>query len=585
MSESRKLAAILAADLADYSRLMGQDEAATVRDLKAHQAVVLPMVGQFEGTVVDTAGDGILAQFPSAVRAVECAVAIQEIMAERNLAVADDRRMQFRIGVNLGDIIWDATRVYGDSVNIAARLEGIAKPGAICLSEDAYRQVRARLDLAVTDLGPTRLKNIAEPVRVYSVHIGIPAEAGPATPEKPSAWAVPDKPSIAVLAFNNMSGDAEQEYFSDGITEDIITDLSRLSELHVIARNSSFVYKNTAVSIPDVARALAVRYVLEGSVRKAGNRVRVTAQLIDAGSGGHVWASRFDRDLCDIFAVQDELTQEIVAALKLKLTAAVQDQLAPRRAVDVRAYEFFLRGRELAWATNGPGNIAARDLFERAIAIDPNYAAAYALTAFTHLIDYANAFSGDPQYSLRTGLELAQRAVEMDEEEPACHFALGVAHSWRRELDSALAEAQRGLALAPNSVELLLLLANIQIFSGEPARALETLDIYMRLDPHYLEITLQALADAHFSLGEYAKAIAALEQRLARNPEAATAYALLAACYGHLGRPKEARQAWEHTMRLNPGFSVERRRQVLPYRNPEDFEHRVEGLRKAGLAF
>jgi adenylate cyclase len=584
MSETRKLAAILAADLFGYSRLMGQDEAATVRDLKAHQAVVLPMIDEFEGTIVDTAGDGILAQFPSAVRAVECAVAIQKIMAERNLDVPQDRRMQFRIGVNLGDIIYDATRVYGDGVNIAARLEGVAKPGAICLSEDAYRQVRGRLDLAVIDLGPTQLKNIGEPIRIYSLEIGVSAEDKSATPEKPSPPPVPDKPSIAVLAFNNMSGDAEQEYFSDGITEDIITDLSRLSELHVIARNSSFVYKNAAVSIPDVAKALGVRYVLEGSVRKASNRVRVTAQLIDSSSGGHVWASRFDRDLSDIFAVQDELTHEIVAALKLKLTGCAQDHLAPRRAVNVQAYELFLRGRELSWATTGPGNIAARGLFERAIAIDPGYAAAYALTAFTHLIDYANAFSGDPALSLRTGLELAQRAVEMDEEEPASHFALGVAHTWRRELDRAHAEAQRGLALSPNSVELLLLLANIQLFSGDPSGALETIDAYMRLDPHYLEITLQVVADARFTLGEYAQAIAAIEQRLARNPQSETAYALLASCYGHLGRVEESRRAWEQVMRIHPGFSVERRRQVLPFRNPEDFEHRVEGLRKAGLA-
>ena len=316
-------------------------------------------------------------------------------------------------------------------------MEGIARPGAICLSEDAYRQVKGRLDLAVIDLGPTQLKNIAEPIRIYSLQIGTSADDTSATPEKPSPPPVPDKPSIAVLAFNNMSGDAEQEYFSDGITEDIITDLSRLSELHVIARNSSFVYKNAAVSIPEVAKALGVRYVLEGSVRKASTRVRVTAQLIDSSSGGHVWASRFDRDLSDIFAVQDELTQEIVSALKLKLTGCAQDHLAPRRAVNVQAYELFLRGRELSWATTGPGNIAARGLFERAIAIDPGYAAAYALTAFTHLIDYANAFSGDPALSLRTGLELAQRAVEMDEEEPASRFALGVAHTWRRELDPA----------------------------------------------------------------------------------------------------------------------------------------------------
>ncbi len=287
-----------------------------------------------------------------------------------------------------------------------------------------------------------------------------------------------------------MSGDAEQEYFSDGISEDIITDLSRLSELHVIARNSSFVYKKAAVSVPEVARALGVRYVLEGSVRKAGNRVRVTAQLIDASNGGHVWASRFDRDLVDIFAVQDEITQEIVAALKLKLTVGDKDRLAQGRAVNVEAYEFYLRARERASAHTRNGNIAARDLATAALALDPGYVAAYALISFTHVLDYVNAWSPDPEGSLRIGQELAQQAVEMAEEQPNGHFALVVASMWSRQMDRARAEVQRGLVLAPNSVDLHMAKAHMQIFSGDPADALETLDAVMRLDPHYPEVLL-----------------------------------------------------------------------------------------------
>ena len=524
------------------------------------------------------------------VDAVRCAIEIQNGMVERNAGLPPERRIEFRIGIHVGDVVEESDGdLMGDGVNIAARLEGIAEPGAVCLSEDAYRQVKARINLFVSDLGHMQLKNIIEPVRVYSLQPGAAAPAkaeapvAPGAPEKQLAPPVPDKPSIAVLAFNNMSGDVEQEYFSDGISEDIITDLSMLSELHVIARNSSFVYKNTAVSVPDVAKTLGVRYVLEGSVRKAGNRVRVTAQLIDSRTGGHLWASRFDRDLTDIFAVQDELTREIVTALKLKLTAGEQDRLAPRRGVNVEAYEFYLRGREQAWAANRAGNVAARGLLERAIALDPGYAAAHSVIAYTHVLDYVNAWSGDPQDSLRIGLETAQRAVAMAGDEPIAHFALGMACLWSRQLDLAKAEAERCIALSPNSGEFLRLMAHVQIFSGDPASAIETLKTYMRLDPHYTEIALQFLADARFSLGEYEQAIAAIEQRLARNPQSETAYALLASCYGHLGRSDECRQAWEQALRINPKFSIERRRRVLPFRNPEDFERRVEGLRKSGL--
>ncbi len=592
MSEMRKIAAILVADVVGYSRLAGADEDRILARLRALRSDLIdPTIAVHNGRIVKRTGDGSLIEFRSVVDAVRCAIEVQNSMVERNAGLPPDRRIEFRVGIHLGDVVEESDGdLMGDGVNIAARLEGICEPGCICLSEQAYWQVKARLDLAIDDRGAVQLKNIADPVRVYSLQVGIAAQAKSAAPAEKRAAAgpsalppVPDKPSIAVLAFNNMSGDAEQEYFSDGISEDIITDLSRLSELHVIARNSSFVYKKAAVSVPDVARALGVRYVLEGSVRKAGNRVRVTAQLIDSSSGGHVWANRFDRDLTDIFAVQDEITQEIVAALRLKLTVSEQAQLARERAVNVEAYEFFLRSREQSLTCTRTGNIAARNLAGAAIALDPGFEAAHALIAFTHVLDYINAWSTDPEHSLRTGLELAQQAVGMDEEQPDGHFALGMACMWSRDLDRARAEVQLGLALSPNSIDLLMLMAHIQIFSGDPASALETLDASMLLDPHYPEVLLQFLADARFSLGDYEQAMIALEQRLARNPQSETAQALLASCYGHLGRPEESRRAWEQALQLNPAFSIERRRRVLPFRNPVDFEHRVEGLRKAGL--
>ncbi|TAV50172.1 tetratricopeptide repeat protein [Rhizobium leguminosarum] len=586
---TRKLVAILVADVVGYSRLAGADEDRILARLRTLRSdLVDPTIAVHNGRVVKRTGDGSLIEFRSVVDAVRCAIEVQTAMVERNIGVPPEHRIEFRVGIHLGDVVEENDGdLMGDGVNIAARLEGIANPGAICLSEDAYRQVRARLDLSVTDLGKIQLKNIAEPMQAYSLQVGPPQpdsarQMRPAM-EIPPVPAVPDKPSIAVLAFNNMSGDAEQEYFSDGISEDIITDLSKLSELHVIARNSSFVYKNVTASVPDMAKALGVRYVLEGSVRKVGNRVRVTAQLIDASNGGHIWASRFDRDLTDIFAVQDELTQEIVAALRLNLTHGDQDRLAQGRAVDVEAYELLLRGREQASTHTRTGNRAARSLAADAIAIDPQYAAAQALISFTHVLDYVNAWSTDPEGSLRIGMDLAQQAVEMAEEQPNGRFALGMACMWNRELDRAQAEVQQGLALQPNSAELLLLMAHIQIFSGDPAGALETLDASMRFDPHHPEILFQFRADAHFSLGEYEQAIAAIEQRLQQNSQSETAYALLASCYGHLGRPEESRQAWEKALRVNPDFSVERRRRVLPFRNPEDFNNRVEGLRKAGL--
>ena len=591
MGETRKLAAILAADVVGFSRMAAADEDRTLARLRALRSDLIdPTVSVHHGRVVKRMGDGFLVEFRSVVDAVRCAIEVQNSMLERNAGLPAERRIDFRIGVHLGDVVEETDNdLMGDGVNIAARLEGIAKPGAICLSEDAYRQVRARLDLTVNDLGHAQLKNIVEPVRVYSLEVGAAAQPNSATPPKPAAPAEPvppavKKPSIAVLAFNNMSGDVEQEYFSDGISEDIITDLSGLSDLHVVARNSSFVYKKASVSVAEVAKALGVRYVLEGSVRKAGNRVRVTAQLIDSTSGGHIWANRFDRELNDIFAIQDELTKEIVSALRCKLTIGEHDRMTQRRGVNVEAFELFLRGREHARTATRTGNIAARGLLERAIAIDPNYAAAHAVMAMTHILDYANGYSSDPEQSLRTGLELAQRVVRMDDSEPAGHFALGAAYMWTKDLDRSLAEAERSMALSPNYADGMRMRAHIQIFAGDPAGGLKNLEAYMQRDPHYPGMTLQLVADARFALGDYEGAIAAIEKRLAQNSQSETAYALLASCYGQLGRPEECQKAWAQAMRINPDFSMERRRRVLPFRRPEDFERRVEGLRKGGVA-
>jgi adenylate cyclase len=335
--------------------------------------------------------------------------------------------------------------------------------------------------------------------------------------------------------------------------------------------------------VKQVGRELGVRYVLEGSVRKAGNRVRVTGQLIDATSGAHVWADRFDRDLNDIFAVQDELTRQIIAALKVKLTPEKKERLARKGAIDEEAFDLFLRVRELIWHSTRSGNIEARSLLERTVTISPDFAAAHASIGFTHVNDYVNGWSEIPERSLQSGLEIADRAVQLDDEEPYAHEVLAIALFFSREHDRALAEARRCLALSPNSPGGHIVLARILTFSGDAAAAIDVLNAYMRLDPHYRDLTLHFLAEARVSLGQFDAAVAALKQRLARNPNVETSYALLSSCYGHLGRFDEARAAWAEVLRIAPNFSIERQRRVLPYKNPADFELRIEGMRKAGL--
>jgi TolB-like protein/thioredoxin-like negative regulator of GroEL len=391
------------------------------------------------------------------------------------------------------------------------------------------------------------------------------------------------KPSVAVLAFDNLSADPEQTYFSDGIAEDIITDLSRLSQLRLIARNSSFTYKGRPVDVRLVGRELGARYVLEGSVRKVGQHVRVASQLTDTSTGSLVWAERFDRELTDIFAVQDEIALKIIEALRLKLTPEMAAQLTRRADVNLEARNLFLRGREHALLLTANGSAEARKLLERAIAISPDFAAALACIAFTLVNDYVMGRGDDPQRSLESGLAIARRACALDDQEPCAHVWLSLALLWNRQHDESMDAVRCSLALAPNLADGHMQLANLQYYMGDPEGSLQSLDSYMQLDPMYPEIALYFLAEAQAALGQFDAAVATLKQRLERNPHSETSYALLASCYGHLGRAEEGREAWAQVLRIEPGFSLDRRRRILPYRTPEIFERRIEGLRKAGL--
>ncbi len=579
---NRRLAAIVAADVCGYSRLMGADEAGTVAILRAHSTELInPAIERNCGRVVKTTGDGLLAEFASVVDAVQCAVEIQRGMSERNVAVAEDRRILVRIGINLGDVIVEDGDIYGDGVNLAARLESLAPPGGILVSRAAHDQVHDKLKLRFQDLGDQTVKNIARPVRVFAVDL---ADQAPAAPARAPAPAVPDRPSIVVLAFQNMSGDPEQEYFSDGIADDIITDLSKISALFVIARNSAFAYKGKSVDLRSLSRELGVRYVLEGSVRKAANRVRVSAQLIDGTSGGHIWAERYDRDLTDIFAVQDELTREIVGALSVKLSKTEKQRLERRPTDNLEAYDQFLRGRENFWLHTHAAIAEARARLEKAIELDPHFALAHAYLAMTLHIDTLDRLNAWSDQSLELSHAHARRAVELDNAEPQARCALASVELWRRNHANAMAEAERSIALAPNYAQGYLMLGWVLLYSGEAQNALEQFEKAMRLDPHHPDIFLHFVGQALFQLGRYEDAIAVAKQRIARNPNTDITHVLLAASHGHLSQPEPARAAWAEVLRINPDYSLEHRRRVLPFKHPRDFEQIVEGLRKAGLA-
>ena len=572
----RRLAAILAADVAGYSRLMSRDEEGTLQRLKGHLGELIePHIAAHRGRIVKRTGDGLLVDFASAVEAVRCAVAIQAGMVDRNRGAPDEARIEFRIGINMGDIIIEGGDIFGDGVNIAARLEALAEPGAIFVSRAVRDSVRDRLGVELEDLGERPVKNIARPVRVFRI--------GQARGARAAAPAVPDKPSIAVLPFANMSGDAEQEYFSDGISEDLITDLSKVQALFVIARNSSFTYKGRSVKVQEIGRELGVRFVLEGSIRKAGNRVRITAQLVDAQSGGHLWADRFDRELTDIFATQDEVVHKIVEALAVKLSRVEEQDLKRGGTKNLEAYEAWLRARQLLGKGTRETIAEAKALHRRALELDPAFCSPHVGLAFAAVSDYVNAWGPDPQNALDEGERWARRAIELDERQPGGHVAMGNVRVWQRRHDDALAELARAVELDGNYAQGHALLGMALMYSARHKEALDSLAVAMRLDPLYPNILLHLAAQAHFGLGQDELAAGHLVERIARMPNTDASRMLLASAYGHLGRLEEARAAWAGLLEVNPGFSVTQREGVLPYKDARDFQRIVEGLAKAGL--
>jgi adenylate cyclase len=594
MAETRKLAAILAADVVGFSRLAGADEDRTLARLRALRSDLIdPTVAVHNGRVVKRTGDGILVEFRSVVDAVRCAIEVQNGMIERNAGLPLERRIEFRVGVHLGDVVEESDGdLMGDGVNIAARLEGVAKPGTICLSEDAYRQVRARLDLAVSDLGETKLKNIAEPVRIYSLQVGLPAQAKTATtaeraaPDKSSTQlALPDKPSIVVLPFDNMSRDPDQEYFSDGISEDIITDLSKVSALFVIARNSAFVYKGKAFNIPDICRELGVRFALEGSVRRAGNRVRITAQLIDGSRGGHLWAERYDRDLTDIFAVQDDVTQHIVAALKVTLSEAEKCLIIDSGTTNVDAHDFFLRGRELIAANKKDREMFDQSTacFRRAIELDPSYGAPYAGLGMAYLFDYQNRWSDTPETSLDQAERMVSESIAKNNKDPFAHYVAGAVSLFKRNYERSAHETERALSLNPNYALALDARGCVHIYMGEPVEAIPYIERAIRLDPAQ-QVYRHFLGTAYFVAGNYETAAAVFKDRIAMTPTTDLSRAFLASALGHLGRLEEARQIWRELKEINPRYSHVDHIGRLPFRYSADADKFTDGLRRAGLA-
>jgi adenylate cyclase len=594
MTATRKLAAILAADVVGFSRMTGADEDRTLARLRALRSDLIdPTISVHNGRVIKRTGDGALVEFRSVLDAVRCAIEVQNAMVERNAGLPEDRRIVFRIGVHLGDVVEESDGdLMGDGVNIAARLEGIAQPGAICLSEDAFRQVRARLDLAVSDIGEVQLKNITQPIRVYSLEVGVAAEAKTVTPTKPAAPertpapAPPDKPSIAVLAFQNMSGDPEQEYFADGITEDVITDLSKIGGLLVIARNSSFAYKGKSVDIRVVARELGVRSVLEGSIRRVGNRMRITAQLIDAETGGHLWADRFDRELSDIFAVQDEVTRRIVDALKIKLSPGESARLGDVETTNAKAHDFFLAGREALWGTTRNRETFERStaLCEKAIGEDPSYGEPYAGLAFAQILNWQFHWTDDWSESLDKAERHLDLALQKSPQIAFVHYIAAVFYLWKKDLDRSAAEADVALNLNPNYAQAHNSRGIVNIYGGQPLAAVPHIEQAIRLDPAIKHLYIHFLGSAYLVAGDYKAAASLFRERILLSPKTDLSRAFLTVALGHLGEAEEAGQVWRELMEINPKYSFAEHVGRLPFRNKADVDRLAEGLSKAGIA-
>jgi adenylate cyclase len=622
----RKLAAVLSTSAVEYGRLMGEDEAMTLQTLKGHHQVMCSLVEKHQGRVVDTRGDNLLAEFASVVHALECAVEIQKELKGRNEELPKERRMPFRIGIHLGDVIEEEGKIYGDGVNVAALLDSLADGGGICVSRSAHDQVKNKLDVGYQDLGQRGVGNISESVRVYrvvlepdpkwkmigkiwsrmkrwqqvalTIGIALLQVAGGLVvkkyfdrpPSPPVATAspqkvplpLPDKPSIAVLPFENMTGDPKQEYFTDGFTEQIITSLSKIPALFVISRNSTFSYKGKPVKVQQVSEELGVRYVLEGSVQKSSNRIRINVQLIDAISGQHLWAESYDRDLKDIFSLQDEVILKITSALSVNLTAGEQARAWAEGTKSLEAYLKLMQSREDRYKGNRESNALARRKAEEAIALDPKYAEAYALLGSTYINDVYLGTSS-PKDAIARATESIQKALTMNGSLADAHSMLGVLYSWSGRYEEGIAEAERGVELDPNSGQAHYNLTVVLRWAGKSKEAIPVIQKALRLEPIPPDNYVQQLALVYFQTGDCKEALAACEKGLKRQPDHLVSRIIMAAVYGSCGREKEARKEGSEVLRINPKFTVESFMRNIPYKNPSDRVRVVQGLRKAGL--
>jgi adenylate cyclase len=618
----RKLTAIFSADVEGYSRLMEEDELATVETLTSHKGIMGKLIKQYRGRVVDSTGDNLLAEFGSVVDAVQCAVEVQQVLSSKNEALPKNRRMHFRIGINSGDVIEEGELIYGDGVNVAARVESMAEGGGISISGTAYDQLGKKLPLGYEYLGEQSVKNIEKPVRVYRILTG-PEAAGKVIGEiKPKtkqlrgvaigamavlilgvgAWAIwnfyfrppiepasvermahplPDKPSIAVLPFKNMSGDPEQEYFSDGISESIILGLSKVGDLFVIARNSSFTYKGKPVKVQKVSEDLGVRYILEGSLMKSGDRVRINAQLIDAVKGHHMWAERYDRNLSDIFAIQDEITMKILQALRVTLTK--KGHMITRDTDNLDAYLKYLEGLTYLYRSTKEDNLKAKQLYEKAIALDPDYVRPKIALGWAHFFDARFGWVDSRRDSIKKAFILAKKALELNDEEALGHALLGVLYMAIKDFDKAIEECERGVALNPNASDTMMTLGAILSVSGRWEEGANWLEKSIRHEPFPSIHYFYWLGRAYVMLGRYDEAVAQFDKAHNVSPIADLPFIGLAIAYGLSGRAEDAQKAAEELIRINPKFSIAAYAKTLPYKKQADKDTWIEGLRKAGL--
>jgi len=622
----RKLAVILAADVVGYSRLMHADEEATVKTLSEYREIMNGFIVRHEGRVLDMVGDAALAEFGSAVEAVRCAIAIQEEITTRNVELPDDRKLRFRIGINVGDVLVKGDTLYGDGVNVAARLEALAEPGGICTSDNVFNQVKHKMSVSFEGMGPQEVKNISEPVDAFRivpgpVSVAASAEAAPkssaATKWRISAIAMaaivvvlvavwqfyprgsekvaetaskarmalplPDKPSIALLPFTNMSGDPKQEYLADGITEAIITTLSQVPELFVIARTSSFAYKGKAMNVQQIARELGVRYILEGSFQRSGNRVRVTVQLIDAIKGNHLWSERYDREFKDIFTLEDDIALNVVSAMEVKLTEGEAARIRRRQTNNPEAYQLFLRGKEIFLRLTKMENVEARRLYEKVVSLDPKFAAGWTFLGWTYLMPVRLGWSADPAQDYARAEELGRKALAIDDSNAGAHHLLGQIFLNQRRYEQAIASAEKAVALQPSHALHTVFLGLNLVYVGRAEEGLELAKRAMRLSPLASALFLRILGLAYHSTGDHGEAITVLERARAQTPSAPFVYIYLAMTYSGAGREEEARAAVTELLRRQPMFSVKHAGNAILFKDPAKQKRALDALRKAGL--